>query len=120
MKVVSSQWLVVSKSGVGFVLCAMLLTLCFSAEAQQPKKVARIGLLSGGANPAKPVLWEPFFEALREFGYVEGQNVILERRFAMASPSAFLSSRPNSSVSRLISSSQLEPPRLGRPSGQRA
>jgi ABC-type uncharacterized transport system substrate-binding protein len=66
----------------GLVLCAVLLTLCFSAEAQQPKKVARIGLLSGGANPAKPVLWEPFFEALREFGYVEGQNVILERRFA--------------------------------------
>jgi putative ABC transport system substrate-binding protein len=60
----------------------MLFALGFAAEAQQPKKIARIGLLSGGANPAKPVLWEPFFEALRGFGYVEGQNVILERRFA--------------------------------------
>jgi putative ABC transport system substrate-binding protein len=65
-----------------FAVCAMLLAICFSAEAQQSKKIARIGLLSGGANPSKPVLWEAFFEALREFGYVEGQNVILERRFA--------------------------------------
>jgi hypothetical protein len=34
MKVVSSQWLVVSKSGFGFVLCAMLFALGYVAEAQ--------------------------------------------------------------------------------------
>jgi putative ABC transport system substrate-binding protein len=52
------------------------------AQAQQPKKIPRIGLLSGAADPAKPVLWEPFFEALRQLGYLEGQTIILERRFA--------------------------------------
>jgi putative ABC transport system substrate-binding protein len=38
--------------------------------------------LSGGPVPTRPILWEPFFEALREMGYVEGTNIIIERRFA--------------------------------------
>jgi len=63
-------------------LGAMLVALCVLAGTQPPNKVARIGLLSGAADPAKPVLWEPFFEALRQLGYFEGQNIILERRFA--------------------------------------
>jgi putative ABC transport system substrate-binding protein len=67
---------------IDLLLLSLALASVHLAEAQQPKKVARIGLLSGAANPAKPVLWEPFFATLREFGYVEGHNVILERRFA--------------------------------------
>jgi len=59
-----------------------MLTLSITAQAQQSKRIPRLGLLSGGADPVKPVLWEPFFEALRETGYIEGQNIILEPRFA--------------------------------------
>ena len=35
----------------GFALCALLLALCISAEAQQPKKIPRIGFLSGATLP---------------------------------------------------------------------
>jgi putative ABC transport system substrate-binding protein len=63
-------------------LATFFLTTASFAHAQQPKKVSRVGLLSGAADPAKPVLWEPFFEALRQLGYSEGKNIILERRFA--------------------------------------
>jgi hypothetical protein len=45
MKVVRSQWSVVSKSLFCFVAIALLFGLCHLAEAQQPKKVHRIGLL---------------------------------------------------------------------------
>jgi putative ABC transport system substrate-binding protein len=50
--------------------------------AQQPKKVPRIGLLSIGANPQNPVRWLPFLNEMKELGYVDGQNIIIERRFA--------------------------------------
>ena len=59
-------------------LCAMLFALCFSAEAQQPKKIPRIGVLRPGlaAGPS----YEAFRQGLRELGYVEGQNIVLEIR----------------------------------------
>ena len=51
------------------------------AQAQQLKKVPRLGLLSVGSDPAKPVVWLPFLEKMLELGYVESQNIALERRF---------------------------------------
>ena len=63
------------------VLGAMLLALSFPADAQQPKKVPRmIGFLQGGATPVSLV--EAFREGLRELGYVEGQNIVIEYRRA--------------------------------------
>jgi hypothetical protein len=53
MTVVRSPWSVVSKSVFWFALCAMLLALCLPAQAQQPKKVPRIGVLLPGSSPAK-------------------------------------------------------------------
>ena len=54
------------------------LLIPFSAEAQQPGKVYRIGFLRAG-EPLK--LWlDEFREGLRELGYVEGQNVVIELR----------------------------------------
>ena len=49
------------------------------AEARQPKKVPRIGYLSGtSSNPRR----EAFSQGLRELGYVEGKNVVIEWRYA--------------------------------------
>ena len=61
-------------------LCALVFTFCSAADAQQPKKVHRIGYLSGrsGAGP----LDEVFKTALRELGYVEGKNVTFAYRWA--------------------------------------
>jgi hypothetical protein len=50
------------------------------AAAQPPTKIPRIGVLIGG--PAAARLYEVFQQALRELGYVEGHNVVLELREA--------------------------------------
>jgi putative tryptophan/tyrosine transport system substrate-binding protein len=67
-----------SKKICYFALGALLLALGIPAEAQQPKKIPRIGVLRGGLG-AGPV-YEAFRQGLRELGYVEGQNIILEVR----------------------------------------
>ena len=68
----------------GFALCALLLALAFPAHAQQPKKAARIGILrSDSPSPNAPVeTLVAFRGGLRELGYVEGQNIFLEYRWA--------------------------------------
>ena len=65
---------------VAFVLCALVLALCVSVEAQQPKKVSRIGYLSLANGPG----WqeEEFLKGLHDLGYVETQNIIVEYRWA--------------------------------------
>jgi putative ABC transport system substrate-binding protein len=67
---------------IQFGLAAMLLSLCSLAEAQQPKKVPRIGYLSrfDPATESAPV--EAIRLALGELGYVEGQNIAIEYRYA--------------------------------------
>jgi putative tryptophan/tyrosine transport system substrate-binding protein len=53
-----------------------------SAEAQQPKKVPQIGFLSSSSPSAVSARLEAFRQGLRELGYVEGKNIIIEYRFA--------------------------------------
>jgi putative ABC transport system substrate-binding protein len=53
-----------------------------AVRAQQPDGVPRVGLVSVGADPSNPVVYVPFFEQMRQLGYVDGQNVVFERRFA--------------------------------------
>ncbi len=60
----------------------MLFALCFSAEAQQPKKVARIGYLSSSDAATDSARAEGLRRALRERGYIEGQNIAIEYRYA--------------------------------------
>jgi putative ABC transport system substrate-binding protein len=63
-------------------LCAMLFALTVPAQAQQPKKVARIGFLFGLSPSASTDRAEAFREGLRELGYIEGKNIIIESRYA--------------------------------------
>jgi ABC-type uncharacterized transport system substrate-binding protein len=57
---------------------AMLLTLSFPADAQQAGKIARLGILANAAAPQIDALRQ----GLRDAGYVEGQNIIIETRYA--------------------------------------
>ena len=65
----------------GLTLCAMLVALSYSASAQEPKKVPRIGYLST-FDAARDTLPEAIRLALRERGHLEGQNFAFEYRYA--------------------------------------
>jgi putative tryptophan/tyrosine transport system substrate-binding protein len=69
------------KKIVGFTLSAMLFALSYSASAQQPKKVPRIGYLSGVDSATDSPRSEGIRLALRELGYIEGQNITIEYRY---------------------------------------
>ena len=66
----------------GFAASAMLFALCVSAEAQQPKKVARIGFLAPATRTGYQHYTDALLQGLRELGYVEGQNIVIEYRWA--------------------------------------
>src|SRR5215471_4717168 len=70
---------------IGVALCTLFLALGFSAEAQQPKKIPRIGYLAdvGSAPP------EAFVQGLRDLGYVEGKNVVFEFRTTGGKPGRY-------------------------------
>jgi len=63
-------------------LCAMLFALSVSVEAQQAKKVPRIGYLGATSRSINPARSEAFRQGLRDLGYVEGKNIVIEWRFA--------------------------------------
>ena len=57
-------------------LCASLVALCCAAEAQQPKNIIRIGYVVAADPATDSARSEAVRVALRELGYVEGQNVV--------------------------------------------
>jgi putative ABC transport system substrate-binding protein len=63
-------------------LCAVLLAVSFPAQAQQPTKIPRIGFLGGSSPSAISARTEAFRQGLRELGYVEGKNIVIEWRHA--------------------------------------
>ena len=63
-------------------ISAMLFALCLPAEAQQPKNVPRIGYLSALDPVSESTRVEGIRSALRERGYIEGQNIAIEYRYA--------------------------------------
>ena len=65
---------------------AVLLGAPLAAEAQKPEKMAHVGILGIGPTPspqelAKSVSTNPFWLSMRELGWVDGQNMVVERRF---------------------------------------
>src|SRR5260370_6162592 len=63
-------------------LAASILAVPLAAEAQQAGKVYRLGLLTPGVRPASPTSANLLPLILRELGYIEGQNLVIEQRFA--------------------------------------
>src|SRR5499433_729958 len=59
-----------------------LLAAAVVAEAQQPAKAPRIGFLGGSSPSAISARIETFRQGLRELGYVEGKNIVIEWRYA--------------------------------------
>jgi putative ABC transport system substrate-binding protein len=75
-----TQEKLMSKKFIGLTLCALLFALRVSVEAQQSSTVPRIGYLGGPSAAAA------LREGLRERGWIEGQNILVEYRFAGAKP----------------------------------
>ncbi len=72
------------KTIIGLALGSILLALGLPAQAQQPRKISRIGYLSGGDPVSRGYRIEAFRQGLKELGYTEGKNIIIEYRFAEA------------------------------------
>jgi putative tryptophan/tyrosine transport system substrate-binding protein len=70
------------KKITGLTLGALLFAFSLSAEAQQPIKIPRIGYLGGASPSLAAARIEAFRQGLRELGYVEGKNVVIEYRYA--------------------------------------
>jgi putative ABC transport system substrate-binding protein len=67
---------------IGFALSAMLFPLCFPVWAQQAKKLPRIGYLVTAGDPGNPDSPDKAFrQGLRDLGYVEGENILIEYRY---------------------------------------
>jgi len=61
----------------------VLFSAPLAVEAQQPGKVYRVGILTNKASdPAEARLWQAFRSGLRERGWIEGQNILIEFRAA--------------------------------------
>src|SRR5262249_41193066 len=71
----------VHKEIVCVVFATLLLALGSPAEAQQPKKVPWIGILSSFSPPVRSGRRGPFRQALSELGYVEGKNIVIEDHY---------------------------------------
>src|SRR5215831_19817031 len=71
-------------AGVWLTLSATALLLSTVADAQTGDKTLRVGILSSGVLENRSPLDAAFVQGLREQGYVEGRNLVIERRYSSA------------------------------------
>ena len=76
--------------------------LGFAAEAQQPKKLYRIGILFVGSSSFYATWIDVFRQGLKELGYIEGKNITIDYRYAegKADPSSLAGGRVGGSQGR--------------------
>ena len=84
-----------TKKIIFLALCSLLLAPCFSVEAQLAVKVPRVGFLTGASLSAMAARNEAFRQGLRDLGYVEGKNIVIEWRSYEGNRIASARSRPN-------------------------
>jgi putative ABC transport system substrate-binding protein len=77
------------KAAVPILVAVILLTVAIVTEAQQPKKVPRIGYLWPGNPTSETTDSGAIRQALRELGYIEGQSIASEYRYADGKPDRF-------------------------------
>jgi ABC-type uncharacterized transport system substrate-binding protein len=65
----------------GLALCTLLFALCLPAQAQQPRKVLRIGFLDVSTASGSAGLLEVFWQEMHKLGWIEGKNITIEYRF---------------------------------------
>jgi putative ABC transport system substrate-binding protein len=89
----AGPFLVLSEHGAGMKAKIVLYTLAIViwatsqiAEAQQPRKVYRLGLLMSASPAVSAPFIAAFRQGLRELGYVEGKNITIEHRFVEGKP----------------------------------
>src|SRR5262249_14833957 len=70
------------KKFIPLALTALLFALCICAGAQEPAKVWRIGVLVSSSASLNASRDDAFRQGLREMGYVEGKNIVMEYRYA--------------------------------------
>jgi putative ABC transport system substrate-binding protein len=70
----------------GFALCALLFALSVSAQAQPHAKIPRVGLLITASSAPTATFVAAFRQGLRDLGYIEGKNIILEIHGGEAKP----------------------------------
>ena len=68
--------------GIGFIITLGILLGSLAAQAQQTGNVYRIGFLGNSTAALEANLVGPFREGLRDLGYIEGRNVLIEYRWA--------------------------------------
>jgi putative tryptophan/tyrosine transport system substrate-binding protein len=67
---------------LSLILSARLIALCASAQAQQSNTISRIGYLSVLSSSSDSARIQAFRQGLRELGYIEGQSISIETRYA--------------------------------------
>ena len=68
---------------IGLLVIFVTLAACGAvATAQQPAKISRVGFLFVNFPSSTPARYEAFRQGLRELGYVEGKNIVIESRYA--------------------------------------
>jgi putative tryptophan/tyrosine transport system substrate-binding protein len=73
-----------NRSIVVYFVATLIVLWVHLAEAQQTKKIPRIGFLTG-SGPALPEV-EGFRQGLRDLGYFEGKNILIEHRYVEGKP----------------------------------
>ena len=82
MKLFGCQWSVGGKLILCFVLSGVIVAFCLPTQAQQPKKVPRIGYLAGVVFATNSDRTDAFRQGLRQLGYAEGKDFVIEDRNA--------------------------------------
>src|SRR4029434_2427773 len=65
-----------------WLLATLFLANVSLADAQQPEKIPRIGILEYRRPSDRAPAWEACRQRLRDLGYIEGKNIIVEYRYA--------------------------------------
>jgi putative tryptophan/tyrosine transport system substrate-binding protein len=78
------------RSFLAALVCAALAGM-ITATAQQPARVPRIGLVMGADPSDESTKLDAFRGALEKLGYIDGQTIVIEVRYAMGRPDRFSS-----------------------------